>query len=86
MKITITMSDEVYGKLEKDRGLVPRSTYLQSLVMGGKQGNLPKSGTISNPRIIEVPEVAKLVKKGLVRKGAKELPSQEVEGFKTYFK
>ena len=35
------MSDEVYGKLEKDRGLVPRSTYLQSLVMGGKQGNLP---------------------------------------------
>lgn len=69
MKITITMSDEVYGKLEKDRGLVPRSTYLQSLVMGGKQGNSAEKGTISNPRIIEVPEV----------KGAE--PSDRVDEF-----
>jgi len=28
----------------------------------------------------------KLVKDGVVKRGVKELPSQEVEGFKTYFK
>lgn len=34
MKITITIPDEVYAKLESDRGSVPRSRYLQDLIMG----------------------------------------------------
>ena len=34
MKISITMSEEVFAKLEGDRGLIPRSTYLASLVVG----------------------------------------------------
>jgi hypothetical protein len=38
MKITITMSDDIYGKLEKDRGMVPRATYIQGLIMGGVKG------------------------------------------------
>lgn len=32
MKITISIPDELYEKLEHDRGLVPRSTYIQKLV------------------------------------------------------
>ena len=34
MKITITMPSEVYAKLEEDRGMVPRSTYIQGLIGG----------------------------------------------------
>jgi len=32
MKITISMPDEVYNKLEEDRGLIPRSTYIQKII------------------------------------------------------
>jgi len=35
MKITITIPEAVYKKLEKDRGLIPRSTYIQGLVLEG---------------------------------------------------
>jgi hypothetical protein len=32
MKITISMPEGVYKKLESDRGLIPRSTYIQELI------------------------------------------------------
>lgn len=32
MKITISIPDKVYRKLEEDRGIVPRSTYIQDLI------------------------------------------------------
>ena len=40
MKITITMPEGVYEKLEVDRGSVPRATYIQGLISGvtGEQG------------------------------------------------
>ena len=34
MKITITIPDSLYKKLESDRGRVPRSTYIQGLIGG----------------------------------------------------
>lgn len=34
MKITITIPERVYKELEKKRGYVPRSTFIQNLVMG----------------------------------------------------
>lgn len=79
MKITITIPNEVYDKLERDRGIVPRSTWLQRLIMGNKKEAKEEKG--SKEEVLD-----KLVKSGVVKKGAKELPSQEVEGFKTYFK
>jgi hypothetical protein len=46
MRITISMPDEVYDKLEEDRGSIPRSTYIQELIKGGKElstkGDKPK--------------------------------------------
>ena len=33
MKITITIPDSVWIKLESDRGLVPRSTWIQELII-----------------------------------------------------
>lgn len=38
MKITITMPDNLYKKLESDRGAVPRSTYIQGLIGGQEDG------------------------------------------------
>ena len=35
MKITITIPKEIYDKLESDRGLIPRSTYIKKLIGGG---------------------------------------------------
>jgi len=57
MKITISIPKEVYGKLERDRGVIPRSTYIQQLIKDNDE--------------MEEDE---------------ELPTEEEEGFKTYFK
>lgn len=79
MKITITIPNEVYDKLERDRGMVPRSTWLQRLIMGNKKEAKEVKG--SKEEVLD-----KLVKSGVVKKGAKELSSQEIGGFRTYFK
>lgn len=79
MKITITIPNEVYDKLERDRGMVPRSTWLQRLIMGNKKEAKEEKG--SKEEVLD-----KLVKSGVVKKGAKELPSQGDGEFKTYFK
>lgn len=100
MKITVTIPDNVYNKLERDRGLIPRSSFIQELIKGWR-GSETKRGEFSTEASISAskPEDAgsspvapakekldKLVKDGVVKRGVKELPSQEVEGFKTYFK
>jgi len=33
-RVMISMPEEVYDKLEQDRGSIPRSTYIQDLVVG----------------------------------------------------
>jgi metal-responsive CopG/Arc/MetJ family transcriptional regulator len=43
MKITITLPKDVYEKLELDRGLVPRATYIQSLIRGGVKKEVRES-------------------------------------------
>ena len=56
MKITITIPEGVYAKLERDRGSVPRSTYIQDLVMGSnsKGGVILQSGTMPEIKKEEV--------------------------------
>lgn len=70
MKITITIPEGVYAKLEGDRGSVPRSTYIQDLIMGiiSKGGVLVEKGTMPQPK-----------------KEEEKVGEEEVE-FKTYFK
>ncbi len=34
MKITISIPKDIYEKLERDRGMIPRSTYIQALIKG----------------------------------------------------
>ena len=120
MKITVTIPDDIYRKLEEDRGLIPRSSFIQELIRGWR-GSETKPGefstgvsmlaskpkdTGSNPvapaRKSSEPiksstpdkkevrpkreKLDKLVRDGVVKRGVKELPSQEVDGFKTYFK
>lgn len=93
MKITITIPKEVYDKLERDRGMIPRSTYLQKLIQEGdfsQEG--PKLDTedryeikervVVKPRKELPKEVPKEVKE-LERKG---LPTQDIDGFETFFK
>ena len=49
MKITITIPDSVYAKLEADRGSVPRSTYIQDLIKCfGGAGNVTPSEMVSS--------------------------------------
>ena len=38
MKVTISIPAEIFKKLERDRGVVPRSTYIQELVKGSGGG------------------------------------------------
>lgn len=84
MKITITIPDEVYGELEKKRGYVPRSTYIQKLITGDTAIEISKDRIdIVNKKAVDLSEVKKLEKKGLLSKGVKENLKGE---FKTYFK
>ena len=96
MKITITIPDSVYEKLEVDRGMIPRSTWIQTLVMGYRR-TATEASIKAEPLVVsrELAEdlskgaekaLDKLVKSGVVKKGVKELPSQSVGEFKTYFK
>ena len=39
MKITITMPEYVYRKLEEDRGMIPRSTWIQKLITTSVKAN-----------------------------------------------
>jgi hypothetical protein len=84
MKITITIPEGVYAKLEGDRGSVPRSTYIQDLIMGiiSKGGVLVEKGTMVEPKKwgIKSGEVEKLIKEGIIKKG---FPTKE---FKSFFK
>ncbi len=50
MKITITIPDSVYAKLEKDRGSIPRSTYIQDLIkcFSSGPGNITPQDMLKN--------------------------------------
>ena len=42
----ISMPEEVYDKLEQDRGSIPRSTYIQDLVVGRRESVKPVNAAI----------------------------------------
>jgi hypothetical protein len=91
IKISLNIPEDYYVELsssavENERTLTGEVMYRLRRYEGG---NLSGKGTIPSPKKEEIKtstEVEKLVKRGLVKKGAKELPSQDTGGFKTYFK
>lgn len=99
MRIAITMPDELYEKLESDRGLIPRATYIQ-LLIGQGLGSSVSSGKVPmqshgdslghGSSLSSAKKVSPRVKKGSSRPkadtGKKGLPMQDVGGLKTYFK
>jgi len=58
MKITITIPDSVWVKLEGDRGLIPRSTWIQELIIG--------KGKVVKERGFVVPKKEVVTNKGVV--------------------
>jgi hypothetical protein len=79
MKITITMSEEVYGKLERDRGMVPRATYIQGLIMGDVE---PSGGVFQDAMGFSVvPEVVGPgVEEDVVTDVMTDVPTKEWKG------
>ena len=86
MKITVTIPDDIYRKLEEDRGLIPRSSFIQELIRGWR-GSGTKPGEFST-------EVSMLASKpkdtgsnpvAPARKSSEPIKSS-TEEFKTYFK
>ena len=89
----------MYEKLESDRGLIPRATYIQ-LLIGQGLGSSVSSGKVPmqshgaslghGSSLSSAKKVSPRVKKGSSRPkadtGKKGLPSQDVGGFKTFFK
>lgn len=75
MKITISMPKGVYEKLEKDRGLIPRSTYIQKLIGEGvKKGvkeayEVPSSTESQKEKPTKKKDLDKLIESGVVQKG-----------------
>lgn len=86
--MSITIPDEIYGELveasrESLRPLATEAVYRIKVGLGNLgQGSLAEKGTIPEIKREEVKsdEVDKLVKKGLVSKGVKDVE------FKSYFK
>lgn len=91
--MSITIPGEIYEGLlgasqESLRPIATEAVYRIRLGLG-ERGNFGGEGTIPSPKKVEIKtgtEVEKLVKRGLVKKGVKELPGQDEGGFKTYFK
>lgn len=62
-------------------------TDLKRGILGGKGGVLTDMGPVEDAKLdVHTKRLDGLLKKGMVKKGVKELPSQEVGEFKTYFK
>lgn len=92
-EVKIRVSSEVKGvwqEYARQRGESLSGLLCKAMdgLVGGRE-IVPEKGTIPSPKkagIKTSTEVEKLVKRGLVKKGVKELPSQDEGGFKTYFK
>jgi hypothetical protein len=61
MKITITLPRETYNKLEKDRGSIPRSTYIQDLVRGVRNSQVDIEFKSKDPEVRDAMVFAKAV-------------------------
>ena len=100
-KVMLTVPDEIYVLLEgaseeSMRPIATEALYRMKLGLskelavsfGDKIVGVGVEGFITDKKGIKPKreKLDKLVKDGVVKKGVKELPSQEVEGFKTYFK
>lgn len=84
LNITISIESEVLEEFDSSRGELSRGDYIAELL---KCSEPFKSSTPDKKEVKPRREkLDKLVKDGVVKRGVKELPSQEVEGFKTYFK
>ena len=100
--ITISIEDMVLDELDIRRGDMSRGDYIGVLLSGASEdkhsvGDLKidsgdKNEIKDRVKVKEgVPvekevKLDKLVKSGVVKRGVKELPSQDVGGLKTYFK
>jgi len=100
-KVMLTVPDEIYVLLEgaseeSMRPIATEALYRMKLGLskelavsfGGKIVGVSTEGFITDKKEVKPKreKLDKLVKDGVVKRGVKELPSQEVEGFKTYFK
>ena len=100
-KVMLTVPDEIYVLLEgaseeSMRPIATEALYRMELGLskelavsfGDKIVGVSTEGFITDKKEVKPKreKLDKLVKDGVVKRGVKELPSQEVEGFKTYFK
>lgn len=100
-KVMLTVPDEIYVLLEgaseeSMRPIATEALYRMKLGLskelavsfGDKIVGVSTEGFITDKKEVKPKreKLDKLVKDGVVKRGVKELPSQEVEGFKTYFK
>ena len=86
MKITVTIPDNVYDKLEGDKGLIPRSSFIQELIKGW-QNSETKLGEFSTEVSISAskPEDAGSSPVAPAKESSELIKSSTPE-FKTYFK
>ena len=100
-KVMLTVPDEIYVLLERAseesmRPIAMEALYRMKLGLskelavsfGDKIVGVSTEGFITDKKEVKPKreKLDKLVKDGVVKRGVKELPSQEVGGFKTYFK
>ncbi len=100
-KVMLTVPDEIYVLLEgaseeSMRPIATEALYRMKLGLskelavsfGDKIVGVSTEGFITDKKEVKPKreKLDKLVKDGVVKRGVKELPSQEVEEFKTYFK
>lgn len=88
MKITVTIPDDIYSKLERDRGLVPRSSFIQQLIKGWR-GSVAELGELSTG-VSTAPSKSEDMGSSPVAPASEEECAEIVESateeFKTYFK
>lgn len=88
MKITISIPDKIYKKLEEDRGLIPRSSFIQGLIMGWR-GSEAELGELST-EVSTAPSKSEDTGSNPVAPASEEECAEIVESateeFKTYFK
>lgn len=94
-QMSITISDEIYERLrvsseESMRPIATEAVYRIKVGLG--EGFNRGDGIKDRVKVKDgVPtekedKLDKLVRSGVIKKGVKELPSQDIGGFKTYFK
>lgn len=88
MKVTVTIPDDIYRKLEEDRGLIPRSSFIQELIKGW-QNSETKLGEFSTEVSISASKPEDAGSSPVApanEEECSEIVKSATEEFKTYFK